>query len=60
MGLEAVKTLIDRSTRTDVPLGVLFAALDRLTELTGPPGDAGGGAVANICCGSLVRFGSAC
>jgi hypothetical protein len=33
MGLEEVQALIDQATRPDVPLRVLFAALDRLTDL---------------------------
>jgi type III secretion system FlhB-like substrate exporter len=34
MGLEEVQELIERAARHDVPLRVLFAALDRFTELT--------------------------
>jgi hypothetical protein len=48
MGREELEELIDRAVRPDVPLRVLFAALDRYTELlrpvlddeTEPPGPA--------------------
>ncbi|NUR59752.1 MAG: pentapeptide repeat-containing protein [Catenulispora sp.] len=36
MGREALEQLIDRAVRPDVPLRVLFAALDRYTELLRP------------------------
>ncbi|WP_194892741.1 hypothetical protein [Catenulispora pinisilvae] len=36
MGRAAVEELIDRAVRPDVPLRVLFAALDRYTELLRP------------------------
>ncbi|ACU73329.1 hypothetical protein Caci_4466 [Catenulispora acidiphila DSM 44928] len=36
MGRTEVEELIDRAVRPDVPLRVLFAALDRYTELLRP------------------------
>ena len=36
MGREELEELIDRAVRADVPLRVLFAALDRYTELLRP------------------------
>ncbi|NUP48921.1 MAG: hypothetical protein HOW97_16685 [Catenulispora sp.] len=36
MGREELEELIDRAVRPDVPLRVLFAALDRYTELLRP------------------------
>ena len=36
MGRTALEELIDRAVRPDVPLRVLFAALDRYTELLRP------------------------
>lgn len=33
MDLDGVQALIDQATSPDVPLRILFAALDRLTEL---------------------------
>ena len=36
MGRAEVEELIDRAVRPDVPLRVLFAALDRYTELLRP------------------------
>jgi hypothetical protein len=37
MGRTELEALIDRAVRPDVPLRVLFAALDRYTELLRPP-----------------------
>lgn len=37
MGRAELEALIDRAVRPDVPLRVLFAALDRYTELLRPP-----------------------
>ncbi|GAA2000184.1 hypothetical protein [Catenulispora subtropica] len=37
MGRAELEELIDRAVRPDVPLRVLFAALDRYTELLRPP-----------------------
>ena len=56
MALDEVQALIDQATKADVSLGVLFAALDRLTELSSAgaedPGrvddDAGGTGVAIV------------
>ncbi|MFL6117808.1 MAG: hypothetical protein ACJ786_41615 [Catenulispora sp.] len=36
MGRDELEELIDRAVRSDVPLRVLFAALDRYTELLRP------------------------